>query len=496
VKPDGVVWSALFVCAGLLLGGCRRHHEAAAHAPVVQEHGPWPNVLLISVDTLRPDHLGCYCYDRDPSPNIDRLAGEGAVFATMISSTSWTLPAHAAMFTGLADSVHGAWDTDRRLVEQHVTLAERLQEVGYTTVGFFSGPTLYPAFGLGQGFDTYIDCTSYPELSAESAQTPGIEVGGALQTAAMADITSPRVYAAVQQWLEGNEQRPFFMFIHMWDVHFDFIPPPPYDTKFDPDYDGSVTGRNFIFDDSINASMPQRDIEHLIALYDGEIAWTDEHIGKILDELERLELDDTTIVMLLADHGTEFFEHGSKGHRHTLFDEVLRIPLVVRWPGHIEPGLRIARQTRMIDVLPTLLDLLGMPAPTDVMGRSVAPLLAGEELAGKALAVSELQTLGRGLSSYRRLDRKLIREEATGSWLVFNLRSDPGEQRPIQNMNNPLVSVMVREANEGRAWLAEFRQKLGFAVSAPVLPRNVRRRLEHLGYIEGEQHDETEDDDD
>ena len=495
MKIGGVIWIALAACTGALVGGCSKHDAAEPRQPALHADESWPNVLLISVDTLRPDHLGCYGYDRNTSPNIDRLADEGALFENVISSTSWTLPAHAAMFTGLADTVHGAWDTDRQLAEQHVTLAERLREAGYATVGFFSGPTLYPAFGLGQGFETYIDCTSYPELSAESAKTPGIEVGGELQSAAMADITSPRIYAAIRQWLAENARQPFFMFIHMWDVHFDFIPPSPYDTKFDPDYTGTVTGKNFIFDESINADMPRRDVEHLIALYDGEIAWTDEHVGKILADLEALDLHDSTIVMLLADHGTEFFEHGSKGHRQTLFDEVVRIPLVVRWPGRIQPGLRIADQTRMMDVLPTLLDLLRMPSPTDVMGRSVAPLLFGDELDDKVLAISELYTLGRGLSSYRRLDRKLIRQEATDSWVVFNFRSDPGEQRPLQKMDNPLVSVMVREANEGRAWLAEFRRKLGVGVSVPTLPAKVRSRLESLGYISGEADDEDDDDD-
>ena len=128
----------------------------------------------------------------------------------MVSSTSWTLPAHAAMFTGLADTVHGAYDTNRRLVDGHTTLAEVLKGVGYVTAGFFSGPTLYPAFGLGQGFDTYLDCTSYPELSAESAQTPEDGVGVDLQLAAMADITSPRVTRAVQSWLDDNQRHPFF----------------------------------------------------------------------------------------------------------------------------------------------------------------------------------------------------------------------------------------------------------------------------------------------
>ena len=148
--------------AGLCLGpgtSCREQSEMQTAAG----DSTYPNILLISVDALRPDHLGCYGYGRATSPNIDKLAGEGALFENAISSTSWTLPAHAALFTGLADSVHGCTDTDRRLAENRHTLAERLKEAGYATVGFFSGPYLHSVFGVGQGFEEYVDCTSYPD---------------------------------------------------------------------------------------------------------------------------------------------------------------------------------------------------------------------------------------------------------------------------------------------------------------------------------------------
>jgi arylsulfatase A-like enzyme len=490
MKVRQTSWAVLVVVSSAIIAGCSKQAEQAGAKSAVRADESWPNIVLISVDTLRRDHLGCYGYERDTSPHIDRLAEEGVLFENMISSTSWTLPAHAAMFTGLADSVHGALDTDRKLADDRVTLAERLRAAGYATAGFFSGPTLYPAFGLGQGFDTYVDCTSYPDLSAASAEAPGIEIGGPLQVASMADVTSPRIYEAVQSWLRQNAKRPFFLFIHMWDPHFDFIPPPPYDRKFDPDYDGPVTGRNFIFDDSINAQMPERDLEHIIALYDGEIGWTDEHIGRILADLDALGLRDTTIVMLLSDHGTEFFEHNSKGHRQTLFDEVIRVPLIVRYPGRIEAGLRVAAQARMIDVVPTLLALVGMP-PADVMGQSLIPVLSGDELPEDTLAVSELFSLGRALRSFRRLDRKLIRHELRRATLIYNLRSDPGEQRPLQDADNLLVQAALRDAGRGDKWLAEYRAALPISPAAPALPEKVRRRLESLGYLEPEDGKET-----
>ena len=302
----------------------------------------------------------------------------------------------------------------------------------------------------------------------------------------MVDVTSPRICDAVQSWLRQSLQRPFFLFVHMWDPHFDFIPPPPYDRKFDPDYDGPVTGKDFIFDNSISAQMPERDLEHIIALYDGEIAWTDAHIGKILADLDALGLRDSTIVMLLSDHGTEFFEHNAKGHRQTLFDEVIRIPLIIRYSGQTAAGRRITEQARMIDVLPTLLDLLGMPPPTDVTGQSLVPLLSGGELQQDTLAISELFSLGRAFRSFRRLDRKLIRHEVSRATVGYNLRSDPAELRPLRDQANLLVQAALRDARRGDKWLADFRAALPISPAAPALPEKVRRRLESLGYLEPE----------
>jgi arylsulfatase A-like enzyme len=467
-------------------GGCARETPKANQTAFKRADGARPNIVLISIDTLRRDHLGCYGYPRATSPRIDQLAAEGAVFENMISSSSWTLPAHAAMFTGLADSVHGALDITSRLPDDRVTLAERLKKLGYATVGFFSGPPLYPAYGLGQGFDAYVDCTSYPELSAQSAVT-GVTRGGPLHQAARKDITGPRVVEKVQAWLSGAAPRPFFMFIHLWDVHPDFIPPPPYDRMFDPDYAGTETGEDFLFSPTVHPAMPKRDLEHIIALYDGEIAWTDAHVGQILDHLDALKLRDSTIVLLLSDHGEEFLEHGSKGHRHTLFDELIRIPLIVRYPGYVPAGRRFAEQARMIDVPSTLLALASAPPPTDVMGQSLAPLFVGGKLAGDTLAISELFSHGQQLRTFRRPERKLIRDEQTGGLGVVELGTDPGEHKPLADTSNPLVRAALRDGELGTKWLNDFKRIVPRTTAAPQLSDDVRRQLESLGYLRGKE---------
>jgi arylsulfatase A-like enzyme len=503
VRRIAIATLLVALCPGTITS-CREQTESTPAGPGNNR----PNILLISVDMLRPDHLGCYGYDRPTSPNIDRLAAEGALFENAISSTSWTLPAHAALFTGLVDSVHGCTDTDRRLSENRHTLAERLREAGYATVGFFSGPYLHPVFGLGQGFDEYVDCTSYAALSTQTAEETGTVDGTKIWDASHTDITSPEVSRRVIEWLKANRRRPFFMFVHMWDVHFDFIPPPPYDRKFDPDYQGSIDGRRFLFNTTVNASMPRRDLEHVIALYDGEIAWTDEHIGQMLDEVDALGLRDSTIVVLLADHGTEFFEHGRKAHRQTLYEEVIRIPLIVRYPGRIEAGSRHAVQVGIIDVLPTITELAGLGVPDDVMGQSLAPLFSGAELRRDNLAISELFCDSRRLTpdgrwerrdprfsmqqrlrSFRRADCKMINDLNRHRAEFFDLLADPGEQTALQSC----PPTLMQDAEQARAWLKAFRKAWPAGGTQSVIPPEVLAHLKDLGYVESdEESDERE----
>ncbi len=453
---------------------------AAGCAPAEPEERR-PNVLLISIDTLRADHLGCYGYGRATSPRIDALAAEGALFEQAISTTSWTLPAHAALLTGLADSVHGCTDTDRSLAPERRTLAERLAEAGYATAGFFSGPYLHPVFGLSQGFETWVDCTSYSGFNDERAQATGTIEGPDVWRRANDDVTNPTVLREVSAWLRANRRQPFLLFAHLWDVHFDFVPPAPYDTLFDPDYAGELTGRGFFFDPRVKAGMPERDLQHLIALYDGEIAWTDRHVGRILEELDALGLAEDTLVVVTADHGTAFFEHGRSAHRNALFDELLRVPLVMRLPGGVPAGVRVASQVSTIDVVPTVLDLLGLGVPADVMGRSLVPALGGAE--SDELAVSELATLGQEQRSFRRSGRKLIVDGTTQLGQVFDLARDPGEQQPVARATDPAIQAAREDQRRALLWLEGWRAALPALDAGPELPAEVLGHLKSLGYV-------------
>ncbi len=483
----GIRVGVLLLAGGVLLAGCEKQPDKGAQSAAlenVKPTGPRPNIIVFSIDTLRPDHLGCYGYARATSPNIDAFAGEGALFENAISASSWTLPAHASLFTGVACSVHGCTNTDRRLHDKYYTLAERLRDAGYATVGFFSGPYLHPVFGLDQGFDQYIDCTSYAGLMKAAAEKTGTVEGSKIWEAMDRDITNPRVLEAVQKWLAGNERKPFFMFIHMWDVHFDFIPPPPFDKKFDPDYTGPVTGERFFFDPKINKDMPRRDLEHLIALYDGEIAWTDMHFGKIIDDLRSRGLLDSSVVIVTADHGTAFFEHGLKGHRNTLFDELIRVPLIVRFPRRVPAGLRIAQQARMVDILPTVLDLADFMPPR-LMGQSLAPLFAGGKTDRDDPAISELDTWGHHFESFRRLERKIVWDLSSDRGAVFDLEQDPTEHAAVRDKRSPVVRACIRDLKFSRGLLKRFRERYPRSPKISDLPDELFRKLESLGYVGG-----------
>lgn len=476
MKRDPRLSIAAVTCACLPLGACAE-----------EEPPPRPSVVLISIDTLRPDHLGCYGYRRNTSPNIDALAERGAVFEQHISSAPWTLPAHAAMFTSVPDSVHGVVDPiGLRLAEEFETLPESFQRAGYRTAGFFAGPYLHPSFGLGQGFDTYEDCVDVVG-EAELDERGEWSMRDPVLRASHHGITNDKVYARWKAFHEDAKsrarERPFFAFVHLWDVHFDFAPPAPYDTLFDPDYDGPFTGRDFFHDPRINAAMPKRDQDHIVALYDGEIRWTDAIVGKIKADLEAAGQLVDTLVVITSDHGTELFDHGGKGHRTTLYDEQLRIPLVLHYPRKVIPG-RYPGQTRMIDLGPTLRELVGLPPVATTMGTSLAEVALGHyDLLEDRPAVSELMSVGRSLRSVRTPNQKVVVDLSSmrASW--FDLLLDPGEREPRPFGADRASKRVVDRYDDAVESIDRGIRARPAGPSEAEPPESIRRSLSANGYV-------------
>ncbi len=454
---------------------------AAATCVARAKSFPRPDILLISIDSLRPDHLGCYGYARPTSPIIDKLAAEGVRCASAVSTTSWTLPAHAAMFTGLVDSTHGLVDNGLSLGDEHRTLAEVLKANGYDTAGFFGGPYLHPTFGLSQGFDHYQSCmTALPDSATDQA------IRGLSQSdvdPSHADITGPRTVEEFVRWLDmPKDERPRFAFVHLWDVHYDYIPPEKYAKIFDPDYTGKLDVRNFSTNPSIHPSMDARDFQHLVAMYDGEIRFTDDIVGQLLDALRARGRLENTLVVITADHGEEFFEHLGKGHQHSLWEELIRIPLIFHWPKQLKPGSVVPDQVRLIDVMPTILTFAGVEKQPAVQGRDIGPLLAGRKLE-PATALCELLVDRKDLRVLRTNELKAFRNAPSKKTGVFDLVDDPKETKVLHDER---AARLLAELEKEIAAAIAARQQIGKGVREIDVDAEMKERLRALGYVGGE----------
>ncbi len=431
-----------------------------------------PNLLLVSIDTLRADHLGAYGYALPTSPTIDaRLAGEGVTFTDVYSQSPKTTPSHMTLFTSLYPSVHGVelWENGR---PAHVlnpavhTLAEVLKNAGYATAAFTGGAQIDPVRGFDQGFDLYT-------------------VGGQRRRAL--------------RWLGRHRWERFFVFYHTYDVHDPYLPPDEYIRLFDPDYRGRVLdaihrlraqggmseaaweGISRRFWESVDRNDP-RDVRFVERLYDAGIRRMDaETIRPLLDRLDQLGLARDTLVVFTSDHGEAFGEHGHFQH-DDLYAGTLHVPLVLRWPGRLPAGLTIGSRGRLIDVMPTILELLGVSAPPSLQGRSLTPLLhdayAGPGVEG---AVSEYSD-ARVYESLRRGGLSYIVDGPEER--LFDLLRDPGERQNVL-ATRPAEAAAMRATLEG--WRRNCR-----ALALLLGPRGgtiapsdeTARRLRALGYLE------------
>lgn len=410
---------------GLVLGLATCAHRAR---PV--------NVVIVAVDSLRPDHLGCYGYGKPTSPEIDGLAARGILFERVIGQASWTTPSFGTILTGLYPSQHGALALNNMMRQTVPTLATVLKAGGYATAGFVNAPALSPDYGFARGFDSY-------------------------------DIAEPEARGAARTteealaWIARTDARPFFLFLHYFDAHLPYSPPSGYDRFLDPGYRGAV-GSSFDPDrlapnrETLLADMgtwSAADWDRVKALYDGEIRFTDDAIGTLIRGLEARGLKGNTLIVFLSDHGQEFFEHGAYGHGHSLYGEVLSVPLVISMAGRLPEGVRVREQVRLVDVVPTILDILGREEMPDLEGVSLLPLTRGEGLAAARkgmvlppqVAFAEGVRLGGELKALTTASTKVIHEVASGRTLAFDLLEDPEEQRVL----DPRDTSYPRDAARG-----------------------------------------------
>ena len=449
-----------------------------------------PNIVLVAVDTLRADHLGCYGYQRPVSPNIDRLASEGVLFERCYSAASWTLPSFMSMFTGLMPEAHGVTELDGRSLSVVIeTLPEQLKQRGYTCLAVVSNPCIGRQYGFARGFDTYDDFSVCREAELGALGLDDEQDSGGVNDRVTGQMVNQQAGALLDKAKASG--KPFFLFVHYFDPHDSYVPPSPYDTVFDPGYRGAMDGRGL---PSMRASPPSgEDLNHLIARYDGEIGYTDELVGELVAKIDSISKPGDTLIVLVSDHGEAFGEHGKLLHGNGAYREELHVPMIWRWPGVLPKGKRVSSVVSTIDLAKTLKEVARAGGPDLTQGQSLWPhLLGGAQQDRSVLSQKALPTHGWGhhLALTRgefRLHTRFNRDlsEKGVSFELHNVSQDRLEQDNCAELN-PAVALSTRE-ELGRLW-SECKEIRTYyqakrADSKVELTEDQRRILKGLGYL-------------
>lgn len=402
---------------------------------VLWGRGGRPNVLFITIDTLRADHVGAYGYAGAATPALDGLARRGARFAHAQAAVPLTGPSHSTIFTGTYPPVHGVRDNvSFTLAARNETLAEMLKRRGYRTAAFVGAYPVAAAFGLAQGFDEYHENFHEIPIPGQGAERPGNEVAD-----------------EVIAWLSKPASGPFFAWVHLYDPHAPYTPPPPFRETFK---------------------------DHP---YDGEIAFADAQVARILEALKAAGREQDTLVVAMADHGESLGDHGEQTHAILIYEGVLHVPLILAGPG-VPAGGVVPDRVSAVDVLPTVLALLGAEAPAGLPGRDLRPALAGRGIAEGALYSESLfARLNCRWSSLRAVtegDWKLIQGAQTE---LYHVADDPGETRDRSSDEPERAARLRRELGSALARMAPE----GDSASPVALTPDQEQRLRSLGYISG-----------
>jgi arylsulfatase A-like enzyme len=457
------------ILAGIALATVLRTSVAAQEPP--------PNVIVVLVDTLRADRLGVYGNHNGLTPYLDELARRGTVFGNAYAASSWTCPSVASLFTSRYPSQHQVTNWDARISDSEVTLAERLQQARYRSVGFVANLRLTEQLGYGQGFEHWNAYMSATKLRADRLRRRL--------------LSSPEMAAA------RGAQAPLFLYVHYMEPHAPYNMPPRYRKKFerraDPSIDSAAAVQKVL--DLNFGALSAAELDHVTSLYDAEVAFLDDELRRLMAGLEARGLLEHSIVVVTADHGEELGEHQLIGHGTSLYNQELRVPLIVVGQG--VPAGRVVREpVSLIDVAPSLLALVGQPAEPRFEGRSLVPLLQGETAPVDVVAELFLGSTfdaRRHSSAIVRGNHKLLM--IAGTWRtvadaeMYDLAADPGETKPVGYVGGPrqlasgtpdlaLAQDLVRALQQTETRLASSATP---QERAPI-DEKMRERLRGLGY--------------
>lgn len=436
------------------------------------------NIILISIDTLRADHLGCYGYERETSPHIDALASDGVIFLNTYASSPWTLPSHMSLLTSLHGVNHQVAHENDAMDPSIPTLADILRTYQYYCAALTGGGFVSAKYGFSKGFNSYSD------------------EGGVLR-----QDSAEHLFHAAARWLDREKDKGFFLFLHTFQPHSPYACPYPYKSMFLEENDrwrhldlmshlGGMSG--------IYKEMTEKERKNVIGLYDGEIRYTDEKlIGPLIAMLKDTGLYDRTMIIFTSDHGEEFFEHHGWGHGHSLYDESLKVPLIIKFPASRFRGRRIPDIISLVDIFPTVLENSGIGfSGLDIDGRSLMPLITGKEkgdrmfladVAANVLASRIPQRIAMNRGKEKLILNKNFGPEALGFFVypppvlspveLYDLASDPAEQKNIAHERSSLANQIIRRIDE--ITKAARKKKTGKL----AMDEELREQLRALGYI-------------
>ena len=457
-----------------------------------------PSVILISIDTVRADHLSCYGYKRNTTPNIDRFAQESLRFSRAYAPASWTLPSHASIMTGCYPSMHNAHRSEHtkppyfstKLSDDNITIAEILSAHGYDTAGIIAGTLCKAVFGLGQGFNVYDD-----NLDSAGGERRAHEIN----ELAFAWLNRRETQLVQQKFLLFNVALPVFLFIHYFDPHQSYMPPAPFDRKY-PGRDDSVI---FSYTGSSAASYNEKEIDllkdvikcthdlslkeknHLLALYAGELSFVDDAVGKLIAKLNDLQLFSKGMIIVTSDHGESFGEHHLTTHGIALYDDNLRVPLIIKYPSWRKQTGVVQDPISLVDIFPEILRTVSLPVPENIQGTTLQlpqkkrPIIAENFQDPTWKKRDDLKHLARDLKAIYAGDFKYL-WASDGRCELYNITQDP-----LESAN--LIDKLPNKAQELNEQLERWSNSVTPIDGDNELPdpdQAITDKLRSLGYIE------------
>jgi len=449
---------------GLVLGvvllhlGCPRAPERRA------------SVFVLLLDTVRADALGCYGNLDGTTPHLDQIAAEGTLFTQAISTSGWTLPSVASLLTGTWPVIHGGIGKGvelRPIRDEVPTAAEVLGAAGFRTAAFANAAFFSPMLHLDRGFDLFDHRYTYNWNVRRADET----------------------VAAALAWVRANRDRQSFVIVHLFDPHLDYDPPPGYAERFTNRRRAPAPPLNLnaclAFERPGRVPPTGEDIAYLRGVYHGEIAFLDEQIGRFVAGLKAIGVYDDAAVVVVADHGEEFWDHGGFEHGHSLYDELVRVPLILKlpaWCRAVQPA--VDRQVRIIDVMPTIFELLGVGLPDTFVGRSLIPLVQG--LADEERpAMCESTLYGSDRVSWRTASHKYVVDldpSAEKPEELYDWRNDPEELVDLAAKSSDLVLALRAELLAFYGKLRDQAEGMSVPDTVDLDPKKIQM-LRELGYI-------------